>query len=301
MRDSRIAGVLSVLRMSRSSSISSKASGRIPSRAILVPSVIRSFGKACTGNDTQGQLLSLDKWQSKTLLDAAGIPTPKGLIVPPGQSLPARDLFAGPYIVKPIQTDASEGIDKTSIVAGRGKTLRQVVERIHHQVGQPALIEQYIEGRELNISVIYRRGEAQVLPLAEIDFSAFEASRPRIVGYEAKWLEDSFEYLHTPRVIPAPLPERLAERVRALAVASCRALIVPRLLSCRLPGGQGEPALRSGGQRQPGHLARRGFRRGAASRRHPVQDLRQAGNRQCAARVRRYQLTVHSQDRFGGN
>ncbi|MCX5643768.1 MAG: GNAT family N-acetyltransferase [Phycisphaerae bacterium] len=204
----------------------------------LVPTVIRSFGKACTGNDAQGLLFSLDKWQCKTLLAAAGIPTPQGLIVPPGRPIPTRDLFEGPYIVKPVQTDASEGIDKTSIVRGRGKTLRQVVQRIHDQLAQPALIEQYIDGRELNISVISRVGRAsplaktgrgatdelEVLPLAEIDFSAFEAGRPRIVGYEAKWLEDSFEYHHTPRIIPAPLPKRLTERIRELAAASCRAL-----------------------------------------------------------------------------
>ncbi len=195
-----------------------------PDRATLVPAVVRSFGKACTGNDTPGLLLSLDKWQSKTLLAAAGIPTPKGLIVPVGESIPTRDLFEGPYIVKPIQTDASEGIDKTSIAHSRGKALRQIVQRIHDQLAQPALIEQYVEGRELNITVIHRKGEAQVLPLAEIDFSAFEPGRPRIVGYEAKWLEDTFEYQHTPRIIPAPLPQRVAARVRELAAASCRAL-----------------------------------------------------------------------------
>lgn len=190
----------------------------------LVPTVIRSFGKACTGNDAQGLLFSLDKWQCKTLLAAAGIPTPKGLIVPPGRPIPARELFEGPYIVKPVQTDASEGIDKTSIVPNHSKSLRQAVQRIHDQLGQPALIEQYIEGRELNVSVLSRQGELEVLPPAEIDFSAFEAGRPRIVGYEAKWQEDSFEYQNTPRIIPAPLPKRLAERIRALAVASCRAL-----------------------------------------------------------------------------
>ena len=195
-----------------------------PQQATLVPAVVRGFGKGCTGNDTPGLLLSLDKWQSKTLLAAAGIPTPKGLIVPVGESIPTRDLFEGPYIVKPVQSDASEGIDKTSIVPSPGKALRRIVQRIHDQLAQPALIEQYIAGRELNISVIHRQGEAQVLPLAEIDFSAFEPGRPRIVGYEAKWLEDTFEYQHTPRVIPAPLPKRVAERVRNLAVASCRAV-----------------------------------------------------------------------------
>jgi len=72
--------------------------------------------------------------------------------------------------------------------------------------------------------VIHRKGEPQVLPLAEIDFSAFEAGRPRIVGYEAKWLEDSFEFRHTPRIIPGPLPQRLTERIGDLAAASCRML-----------------------------------------------------------------------------
>jgi D-alanine-D-alanine ligase len=195
-----------------------------PGQAVHVPTVVASLGKACTGNDTQGLLLSLDKWQSKTLLAAAGLPTPKGLLVPPGRSIPAKDLFDGPWIVKPVQTDASEGIDKTSIVRTRGKALQEVVRRIHDRFGQPALIEQFIEGRELNISVICRKGKAEVLPLAEIDFSAFEAGRPRIVGYEAKWLENSFEYIHTPRIIPARVPKRLAEQIRTLAAAACRTL-----------------------------------------------------------------------------
>lgn len=193
-------------------------------QANLVPTVVRSFGKACTGNDALGLLLSLDKWQSKALLQAAGLPTPQGLIVHPGQPIPARDLFGGPYIIKPAQADASEGIDKTSIVHKRGKALHDLVRRIHDQLAQPALIEQYIDGRELNVSVVCRDGELQVLPLAEIDFSAFEPSRPRIVGYEAKWLADTFEYDHTPRIIPAPLSRRLTQHVRELAAASCRTL-----------------------------------------------------------------------------
>lgn len=195
-----------------------------PEQATLVPTVVQSFGKTCTGNDSRGLLLSLDKWQSKALLRSAGLPTPQGLIVPPGQRVPAKNLFDGPYIVKPVQTDASEGIDKTSIVLKRGKPLQDIVHRIHSQLSQPALIEQYVDGRELNISVIWRDGQPQVLPLAEIDFSAFEAGRPRIVGYEAKWLADSFEYNNTPRIIPAPLPRRLTEQIRELAAAACRTL-----------------------------------------------------------------------------
>ena len=193
-------------------------------QANLVPAIVRSFGKACTGNDSPSLLLSLDKWQSKTLLCAAGLPTPLGVIVRPGQPIAARDLFDGPYIIKPVQADGSEGIDKTSIVHRRGKALHQMVRHIHDQQGQSALIEQYIEGRELNISVIRRDDELEVLPLAEIDFSAFETGRPRIVGYEAKWLADSFEYRHTPHIVPALLPKRLTQHIRKLAAAACRTL-----------------------------------------------------------------------------
>lgn len=207
-------------------------------QANLVPAVVRGFGKACTGNDTPGMALSLDKWRSKTLLAAAGIPTPRGLLVPAGQPIPVKDLFEGPYIVKPVRTDASEGIDNASVVPHPGTALHRAVQRIHDRMVQPALIEQYIDGRELNLSVIRRMGRAspraeenggaddelEVLPPAEIDFVAFEAGRPRIVGYEAKWLEGSFECRHTQRVIPARLPKRLAERIGALATAACRAL-----------------------------------------------------------------------------
>ncbi|HNY78101.1 MAG: GNAT family N-acetyltransferase [Sedimentisphaerales bacterium] len=197
-----------------------------PERAAFVPAVCAAFGKACTGTPTPGLLLSLDKWQSKILLEGAGLPVPRGRLVTVDAAwAEARPTdWPGPYIVKPVGADASEGIDAASVVSDAGRALKQAVARVHERFGQPALVEQYIEGRELNVSVIWRGDEPEVLPLAEIDFNAFDASRPRIVGYEAKWLADTFEYHHTPRIIPSPLPAKVARRVRELAVAACRCL-----------------------------------------------------------------------------
>lgn len=195
-----------------------------PEQVNFVPAVCAAFGKACTGNTTTGLLLSLDKWQSKVLLEGAGLAVPKARLVPVGQRFTGSELWPGPYIVKPVGTDASEGIDSDSVVRGAGRVLKQAVARVHEQFQQGALVEQYIEGRELNISVLWRGAEPEVLPLAEIDFSAFDDDRPRIVGYEAKWLTDTFEYHHTPRIIPAPLPARVARRVRESAIAACRSL-----------------------------------------------------------------------------
>ncbi|MFC1766265.1 GNAT family N-acetyltransferase, partial [Planctomycetota bacterium] len=194
-----------------------------PGQANYVPALCAAFNKGCTGNNTSGLLLSLDKWQSKAILQAAGWPCPSAVNIQPGHRIPKK-LFVGPYLVKPQHADASEGIDNTSVVSHSGRSLTAAVTRVHKQFGQAALVEQYINGRELNVSVLWRDGEAQVLPLAEIDFSTFGPDRPRIVGYEAKWRINAFEYQHTPRIIPAPLPKRLAERIRELAVGACRYL-----------------------------------------------------------------------------
>jgi D-alanine-D-alanine ligase len=133
-------------------------------------------------------------------------------------------LFPGPFIVKPARADASEGIDNSSVVPGPGRALADAVRRVHAQSRQDAVIERFIDGRELNVSILWRQGAPTVLPLAEIDFSAFDPGLPRIVGYDAKWLPDSYAYRHTPSVIPAPLAPELAEEIRDLTVRAVRVL-----------------------------------------------------------------------------
>src|SRR5262249_39144144 len=67
---------------------------------------------------------------------------------------------------------------------------------------QPVLAERYVEGRELNVTLIGNGAELRVLPLHEIDFAAMPADRPRIVSYAAKWEEDHVDYAGTK---PVPL------------------------------------------------------------------------------------------------
>jgi D-alanine-D-alanine ligase len=191
-------------------------------KAAFVPSWFDVYRIPYTGNPGEGLLLSADKWRSKAILSASGLPCPEALRVEPGET--GRPSFPGPWIVKPAATDASEGIDDSSVIRDDGEDLARAVARVHAGFGQAALIEQFIQGRELNVSVLTGEDGPHVLPLAEIDFSAFSEEKPRIVGYDAKWRQESFEYNHTPRVIPAPLPGTVAERVRTLAVAACAAL-----------------------------------------------------------------------------
>lgn len=188
--------------------------------ACYVPAICSSHGRACTGGDTPALLLAQDKWKTKAALMAANIPCPQGVLVPLSQKISTTVLTPGRYIVKPVFSDASEGIAPSSVVDLPGEALHKAIEQIHLKYKQPALVEQFIAQRELNISVLQLNGKIEVLPIAEIDFAAFDADRPRIVDYDAKWRTDSFAYNNTPRIIPAHLSTHLAQMVRRCALAA---------------------------------------------------------------------------------
>jgi len=192
-------------------------------RAAAVPSICRAFGKGCSGSDSRCLWLSTDKWLSKGVLAACGVPSPQAVLVTPGGAIPQK-LPPFPLIVKPAGCDASEGIGPASVVDSPGPRLRDVVKQVHRRFGQPAMVEQFIEGREINVSLLQRGQRVEVLPLVEIDFSAFGPDKPRIVHYRAKWVTESFEYRNTPRIIPAPFHDQQAERIREMALAAWRAM-----------------------------------------------------------------------------
>lgn len=192
--------------------------------ACYVPAICRAYGKVCTGSDTPALILAQNKGQAKAVLQAAEVPVPDGTIVPIGQQICLKGLACGKYVVKPVFSDASEGINADSIVELPGAALHKAIERIHRQFKQPALVERFIPERELNVSLIQQNSEVHVLPIAEIDFGAFGANEPRIVDYSAKWHIDSFAYNNTPRILPARLSEEAVRLVRQYALVSWDAI-----------------------------------------------------------------------------
>ena len=93
--------------------------------------------------------------------------------------------------------------------------LREECRHREEQTGRPYFAERFIDGREFNLSLL----GGKVLPPAEIDFSSFPAGKPRIVGQQAKWEQDSFEYQQTPRIFDfashdQPLLDRLRRDAR---------------------------------------------------------------------------------------
>lgn len=195
-------------------------------QACYVPAVCRAFGKRCTGNDTPALLLSQNKIYAKAILRDAGLPCPEGIVVHHQQKADWRNLPAGQYIFKPAFCDASEGITAESVLSlpEERKKGDALIEKLHREFSQSVIVERFIPARELNVSVIERNGKVKVLPLAEIDFSAFSKSQIKIVDYDAKWQKDSFGYNNTPRKIPADVPQDVALRVESLAAAAFKAV-----------------------------------------------------------------------------
>lgn len=177
-----------------------------------------------TGNDARALALCQDKFKTKAILKAFGLPTPRGeLISSPNKKTSLRF----PVIIKPSCEDASIGISADSVVFDE-ESLKIKIDKILKKHQQPALVEEYIEGREFNVALLQREGRGvRALPVSEIDFSSMPENLPRICCYEAKWYEDHELYQATVPVCPARISERLRRKIQALAVAAFHAM------SCR--------------------------------------------------------------------
>jgi D-alanine-D-alanine ligase len=91
---------------------------------------------------------------------------------------------------------------------------------------QPALVEEFIEGRELNVSILGNE-KPVALPISEIDMRSMPKGTARVCDYRAKWVPESEEYLQTVPRCPAPVGRAMERRVKEIALAAFR------LLSCR--------------------------------------------------------------------
>jgi len=198
-----------------------------PHDMVYVPTICDAHDVHVTGCDTRCMALAQDKWVTKAVLHEAGIHTPTGIVVKPGDAADYNLIPPGKYIVKPASTDASEGIDSRSVVTVPGAAVARAVARVHKRFGQTAIVEQMITGQELNVSLLETQGKAKVVAVAEIDFSAFPRGRARIVDYRAKWAPESFQFKNTPRILPAVITEQQRKRIEAVALRAWH------ILGCR--------------------------------------------------------------------
>jgi D-alanine-D-alanine ligase len=189
-----------------------------------IPALLDLFQIPYTGSPPLTLGLCLDKGKVKDILNSQGILTPRYKIFDQGFKPMKGSVF--PIIVKPLHEDGSLGISRESVVY-EDETLNKQVQYIIEKYHQPAIVEEYIEGRELNVGLLETNGNVSVLPISEIDYSEFPEGVPKICGYDAKWITESVEYQKSKPICPAPLEWVMQKRVEHLAVR------VFKLFECR--------------------------------------------------------------------
>jgi D-alanine-D-alanine ligase len=175
-----------------------------------------------SGSPSVSLMLTTDKVMTKRLLRANGITSPNYMIYSHKAKCDFH-VLRYPVILKPILQDASIGIDQESIF-GDDRSLKEGIKEFLDRFGV-LLVEEYIAGREFNVSML-GYPSPRVLPIAEIDFSAFPEELFPIVGYRAKWDKSSFEYYHTPRKFSQGLSPALRERIERTALECFHALML---------------------------------------------------------------------------
>ena len=138
-----------------------------------------------TGCNPRGLILARDKSISKTLLASHRVPVPASAVVPVGRKVRRPKQLVFPLIVKSLTQDASIGISQASVVEDDEK-LRERVEFVHSSVGTDAIIEQFIEGRELYVGIL-GNVRLTVFPVWELRLGAMPDDAHRIATERVKW------------------------------------------------------------------------------------------------------------------
>ena len=186
-----------------------------------VVSYLELLRLAYTGCNPRGLILARDKALSKKLLAYHRIPVPDFTVVRPGRKpqLPKRMQF--PLIVKSLFFEASTGISQASVVENVDQLVRRV-HFIHENLGTAAIVEQFIDGRELYVGVIGNE-RLETLPVWEMSFDKMPDNRWRIATERVKW-STQYQKRHGIMTDRAGLEEGLTERIHKIARRAYQAL-----------------------------------------------------------------------------
>jgi D-alanine-D-alanine ligase len=174
-----------------------------------------------TGSGPQAHYLAQDKSIAKKIFDFHKIKTPNFATSYKGRTDHSHDI-GFPLIVKPVSEDGSIGIDSGSVV----ESVKELMERIHYideEFDSPALIEEYIEGREIYAAVL-GNDNAEVLPLIELDLSRLPKGTPRIATQDVKFDHETEAYKVTKSAPVEDLDEETTKKLQDTALAAYRAL-----------------------------------------------------------------------------
>lgn len=194
-------------------------------RESQIPAMLEMLQIPYSGSDALTLGICLDKSRAKEILTYHKIPNAKFLVVNQMEDL-ANSNFEFPLIVKPISEGSSKGIFSSSFVKNR-QELEDEVSRIIFSYNQPALIEEFLSGREFTVAVIGNGDETEILPIIELRYDDFPQDIVPLYSYEAKWIldtkENSFDVFECPARLEPELEIKIRDTVlRTYNVLRCK-------------------------------------------------------------------------------
>lgn len=183
----------------------------------LLPALLEAEGYTYTGSPPLALMVTRNKGMSKKVLAHHGVSVPAFRTFRRGESVSEAPDLPFPLIVKPLQLDASEGIALVSVVNDMDKLVDRVAF-IHESIGTSAIVEQFIAGRELYVSILGNGDHVEILPIGEMVFGKDISPNERIATKAAKWDEP----YRDSRGIKNRMAYRIGAKARARIEEACR-------------------------------------------------------------------------------
>jgi len=191
----------------------------VPHSEALVTAELEGRGFAFTGSPSSVLLKSWDKVATKKMLRRSGVPTPRWRAFAAAK---IKGWTRYPAIVKPAREHCSLGVTPQAVVLDRDALLERV-KYVLETFAQPAIVEEFIDGREFHVTVWGDR-TLNVLPPAEMDFSALGEARDRLCSFDSKFQPGSHHWNSINVVLPAQLDEDEQRELAKVAMAAFRAV-----------------------------------------------------------------------------
>ena len=192
------------------------------SREAQIPSMLDMLQLSYTGSDPLTLATCLDKARTKEILSYYEIPNAKFVIVDNLEQAGKVNLEF-PLIVKPVSEGSSKGIFSSSFVKNKNELMKEA-ERILVEYNQPALVEEFLPGREFTVAVIGNGSEAEALPVVEIKYDEFPKDFIPLYSYEAKWILDTKENPLNVFKCPAEVDSKLEAKIKNTALRTYNVL-----------------------------------------------------------------------------
>ena len=187
-----------------------------------IPALLEMLQIPYSGSDPLTLGICLDKSRAKEILSYHKIPNAQFLVAYRMEDIENIN-FDFPFIVKPISEGSSKGIFSSSLVKNK-KELEAEVRRIIFSYNQPALIEEFLPGREFTVAVLGNDDETEILPIIEIRYDDFPVDVIPMYSYEAKWILDTKENSFDVFECPAKLDNELEKKIKDTVLMTYRVL-----------------------------------------------------------------------------